>query len=333
MKSKILVFGSEGFIGSHLVEELIKSGYKVKAFVLYNYSNSNGWLDNIKKNIFKDIEICHGDIRDYGSVVNALKGCKSVINLAALIGIPYSYIAASSYVETNINGTLNILNACMKLSINKIIMTSTSEVYGSGKYFPMDENHPLNAQSPYAATKIGSDQLSLSFYKSFGMPISIIRPFNTYGPRQSARAVIPTIISQVFRFNKVIKLGNIHTKRDFTYVTDTVLGFVKALESDKSIGEVINLGTGTNFSIKDTIKIVSNIIGKNIKVKKENARLRPNLSEVDNLLSSNKKAKKLLNWKPKFNGKKGFETGIKHTIDWFSNEKNLQHYSSDTFVY
>lgn len=332
MTNKILIFGSEGFIGSHLVEELLKQNYEVKAFVLYNFNSSIGWLENLDNNIKKNIEICFGDIRDYQTVKEAINNCKCIINLAALIGIPYSYHASYSYIETNISGTLNILNACKNSNINKAIFASTSEVYGSGQYFPMDERHPLSAQSPYAATKIASDQLAMSFYKSFNLPVSIIRPFNTFGPRQSERAVIPTIISQYFKSKKFLNIGSIDTVRDFTFVTDTANAFTLAINSKKAIGEVINLGTSYGISIKEIIKMISQLTNKELIIKKEKERVRPSKSEVNKLISSNEKAKKLLKWKPKYNLKSGFKKGLEETIQWFSKNENLQHYKSKNFV-
>ncbi len=332
MTDKVIVFGSEGFIGSHLVEQLVKKNYKVKAFILYNFTNSKGWISNIDKNILKQVEIVFGDIRDYQSVNSAIKNCDYIINLAALIGIPYSYRASESYLDTNVKGTLNILNSSMSKSIRKIIIASTSEVYGSGQYFPIDENHPLNAQSPYAASKIAADQLALSFYKSFQLPVSIVRPFNTYGPRQSNRAVIPTIISQHISSSKILNIGSLDTIRDFTYVTDTAEGFICAIKSKKSIGEVVNLGTGYALSIRDIIKIVSEATEKKLIVKVDKNRKRPAKSEVNKLLSSNKKAEKILKWKPKFNNKNGFVKGINYTIKWFSNKENQKLYDSKKYT-
>ena len=330
--NKVLITGSEGFIGSHLVEEMLKKGFSVKAFIHYNYMNSIGWLENIDKLLLENVEFIFGDIRDLECVEKALINCSSIINLAALIGIPYSYNATSSYVDTNINGALNCLLAAKKMKLDKIIMTSTSEVYGSGEYFPMDEKHPLKAQSPYAATKIGSDQLALSFYRSFELPVSVIRPFNTYGPRQSARAIIPTIISQLNNKSTTIKLGNIKAKRDFTYVSDTANGFIKALEKNESIGKVINLGTNYNFDIESIVNLISKLTNIKIKIESEEERKRPKLSEVDNLLCDNNLAKDLLNWEPLYSGKEGFEAGLKKTIKWFNQSENIKFYHSDKFV-
>lgn len=262
MAAKILVTGADGFIGSHLVEELVVKGFKVKAFVYYNSLNNWGWLDQISKKILNKVEVVSGDIRDYECVSSAIKNCDYIFNLASLIGIPYSYKAPNSYIDTNIKGILNIMNACRKQKILKIIHTSTSEVYGSAKYIPIDESHPLNAQSPYAASKIGSDQLALSYFRSFDTPISIIRPFNTYGPRQSLRAIIPTIICQMLDKNTdTIKLGNLNVTRDFNYITDTINGFISTIKANKILGEVINIGSGYQISVSELIKVISEIIG------------------------------------------------------------------------
>ena len=331
-KNKVLITGSEGFIGSNLVEEMVKNGISVKAFILYNFRNSPGWLQNIDKKILNEVEFFYGDIRDQESIEKSLNNCESLIHLAALIGIPYSYYAPQSYLETNIKGTLNCLISSRKHKLKKIIITSTSEVYGSGEYFPMDEKHPIKAQSPYAASKIASDQLSLSFYNSFEMPISIIRPFNTYGPRQSARAVIPSIIIQLKNNNNIISLGNLKAKRDFTFVTDTAKAFIKTLNNENSNGKVINLGTNFNVSIEKVVNTIGRILNKEIKIKQEKQRMRPRLSEVDNLLADNSLAKNILNWEPEYYGEKGFEKGIKKTIDWFQNEKNTIYYNSNDFI-
>jgi len=318
---KILLTGSEGFIGSHLTEELVKSGYKVKCFVLYNSFNSYGWLTNLKKEILNNCEIIFGDIRDINSVKSAVKGVDVIIHLAALIGIPYSYNASDSYIDTNIKGTLNLLNIAKNSNIKKFIHTSTSEVFGSAQYLPMDEDHPVNCQSPYAASKAGADSLVMSYQKSFGLPVSIIRPFNTFGPRQSLRAVIPTIISQTLFNGGKIKLGNIKTKRDYTYIKDTVNAFKLAIKNSKCIGEHINIGNNFDISIRDIVKTVEKITNIRTQIIFDSQRVRPKTSEVNKLKSSNNKAKKILNWKPKLKGKKGFEIGLKKTINWIYNNK------------
>lgn len=312
---KILVTGSEGFIGSHLTEKLLDLGYEVRAFVLYNSFNSRGWLNNIKIKNKKNIEFFFGDIRDPDLIVKALKDCKTVFHLASLIGIPYSYSAPSSYIETNVSGTLNILNALKEKNQTRIIHTSTSEVYGTAQYQPIDESHPLNAQSPYAASKIAADQLVASYAKSFETPSVIIRPFNTFGPRQSLRAVIPTIISQCINNRKSIKLGSLSPRRDFTYISDTVDGFIAAMNSDKKNAEVYNLGTNSDVSIGNLAEIIINKINPNLKIESDEIRERPNESEVMRLISDFSKAKKELKWKPKYVNEK-FNLGIDKTIEW-----------------
>ena len=317
---KILVTGADGFIGSHLVEKLVKKGYSVKAFVYYNSFNNWGWLDKINKEILNEVEILPGDIRDFELVKNAVSDCQLVFNLAALIGIPYSYLAPSSYVDTNINGILNILQSTKNKNI-KVIQTSTSEVYGSPLKLPIKETHRLYAQSPYAASKIAADQMALSFYNSFNMPISIIRPFNTYGPRQSLRAVIPTIFAQILNPKiKKIKLGNIHTTRDFNYIDDTVDGFISTINNNKIIGKTINLGNSYEISVKKVVDLVSKITKIKKDIDSDKKRIRPKKSEVDRLCASNELAKKILHWKPKYEGLKGFNKGLKLTLNWFKNE-------------
>jgi dTDP-glucose 4,6-dehydratase len=324
MAKKIFVTGASGFIGSHLVELLLKKNYFVTALCPYSTDNSIGWLDNIKK--IKQLKIINGDICDEDFITRATEKHHAIIHLAALISIPYSYLSPRTYVYNNIIGTLNILEAGRKNKIKKILHTSTSEVYGTAQYSPIDEKHPLVAQSPYSASKISSDKLAESYYRSFGLEVSIIRPFNTFGPRQSARAVIPTIITQVLKNKKIIELGNINTKRDFTFVEDTANGFVKALEMKNIGGETINLGTGITFAIKDVITIIRNYTKKEFKIRVDAKRIRPKKSEVHLLISNNKKAKKKIAWSPKYSGKAGFEKALIKTVDWFSNEKNLKLY-------
>jgi len=329
--NKILVTGADGFIGSHLVESLVKKGYNVKAFVFYNSFNSWGWLDYIDKNIKQSIEVFSGDIRDPFGVNESIKDCDSIINLAALIAIPYSYHSPLSYIETNIQGTLNILQSAKENNIRKIIHTSTSEVYGSAQYVPIDEKHPLVGQSPYSASKIGADQLAISFNKSFNTPVGIIRPFNTYGPRQSNRAIIPSVINQILNGYDEIKVGNVNPTRDFSYVDDTVNGIIAGLESDMIVGKAINLGAGFEISIKETINSIAEILGKNIKLKVDKNRVRNNNTEVDRLYSNNSLAKELLGWQPNYAGKSGFKKGLKKTIDWFSDNNNTKNYKSDIY--
>ena len=329
---KILVTGSEGFIGSHLTERLVELGHKVKCVVLYNSFNDYGWLDHLDKKILDEIEICFGDIRDFSFAKKNMKNCEAVIHLAALIGIPYSYASPKSYIDTNVGGTLNILEAAKELSVEKLIHTSTSEVYGSAKFIPITEDHPLNGQSPYSASKIAADHLANSYYLSYGVPIVTLRPFNTYGPRQSLRAIIPTIITQVLNNSKKIKLGSLEPTRDFLYISDTVSAFVLALKSKKCIGETINIGSGSEISIKELVDLISKTINKKIVVSSEQSRKRPNKSEVNRLCCSNKKAAKLLKWKPSYKGNSGMKYGIKKTINWFSKSENLRKYKSKNFV-
>lgn len=324
---KVLVTGAGGFIGSHLVETLIKKGCKVRAFVHYNSFNRWGWLDYVDKNIKDAIEIFAGDVRDTNGVKESMKNIDIVFHLAALIGIPYSYHSPDTYVDTNIKGTLNILQAAKECEVEKVIHTSTSEVYGTAKCIPITEEHPINPQSPYAASKAGADFLALSFYRSFGLPISIVRPFNTYGPRQSARAIIPTIITQIKAGKKNIEVGSLFPKRDFTYVKSTVEGFIKAAESDKSIGTVINIGSNFEISIKDLVLLIARLMDANVKISTDNKRIRPENSEVEELLACNKKAKDLLIWEPRYT----LEEGLQETIKWFSNSNNLKFYKSNLY--
>ncbi len=328
---KILLTGSEGFIGSHLVEKLVKNGHELTCLVLYNSFNSWGWLDKIDDKIKKNIKIITGDIRDEFLVKSLIKkNTDVVINLAALIGIPYSYRSPKSYFETNSIGILNILNSSINSNVKKIIHTSTSEVYGTPKYIPIDENHLVSAQSPYAASKIAADQIALSYNKSFNLPVTILRPFNTFGPRQSLRAIIPTIVTQLIK-NKVLKLGSLYPTRDLTFVDDTVDAFVSTLNKKKDIGEIINIGSGFEISVKDLVSQISKIMGVKIDIQKDKERIRPKKSEVDRLYANIKKAKKILNWTPKYSKKNGFEKGLKKTIEWFSKVENLNHYKTDIF--
>jgi len=327
----ILVTGACGFIGSHLVEKLVRQNHNVRAFTFYNSRNSNGWLDNADKKILKDLDVVSGDIRDYDFLYQQTKKIDVILHLAALIGIPYSYRATKSYIDTNITGTYNILNAAKSNNVSKTIITSTSEVYGTAQKIPILENHSLNAQSPYAASKIAADQLALSFHKSFGLPVSIIRPFNTFGPRQSARAIIPTIIIQLLKNKKVIKLGNLSPTRDFTFVDDTTDAFIKSMKTKNINGEIINIGNKFEISIKEILEILRKDFGYNFNVKIEKKRIRKKNSEVQRLFSSNAKAKKILNWSPKYGGISGFKKGLKRTIEWFSNPENLRYYKSDIY--
>lgn len=328
---KILVTGADGFIGSHLTEELIRRGHDVRAFVYYNSFNSWGWLDHIDPKVRKSLDVFAGDVRDPYGVRAAMKGCDVVLHLAALIAIPYSYHSPDAYVDTNVKGTLNIIQAARDLGVSKVVHTSTSETYGTARYVPINEAHPLQGQSPYSATKIGADQLAMSFYLSFGTPISIIRPFNTYGPRQSARAVIPTIISQVSAGATRIKLGDLRPTRDFNYVADTVRGFIAVAEAEASVGEVINVGSNFEVSIGDTVATIARLMGKTIEIEQDDVRIRPEKSEVERLWACNEKAARLCNWAPEFGGLQGFERGLEKTIAWFQDPKNLSQYKTDIY--
>ena len=329
--ASILVTGADGFIGSHLTEELVRQGHSVRAFVYYNSFNSWGWLDRCSPEVKGKFEVFSGDIRDPHGVREAMKGCEAVIHLAALIAIPFSYHSPDTYVDTNIKGTLNVLQAARDLGVKRVIHTSTSEVYGTAQFVPITEDHPLQGQSPYSATKIAADQLAFSFYSSFDLPVVILRPFNTYGPRQSARAVIPTIITQIANGQKEIKLGAISPTRDFNYVKDTVDGFVATLNSKNGLGEVINLGSNFEISIKETAELIAEIMGVTISIAQDGDRLRPPSSEVERLWADNSKAKEILNWKPRFAGRDGLKSGLEETIAWFSHPENLSGYKSGIY--
>lgn len=331
MSNKVLVTGADGFIGSHLTEELVKKGKKVKAFVYYNSFNSWGWLDSLSEDVLNQIEIFQGDVRDPFGVKEAMKDCDIVYHLAALIAIPYSYHSPATYVDTNVNGTLNIVQAAKELGIKKVVHTSTSEVYGTARFVPISEEHPLQGQSPYSASKIGADQIAMSYYTSFNTPVSIIRPFNTYGPRQSARAVIPTIITQIANGITDIKLGAVHPTRDFNYVKDTVEGFIAVGENHNSIGEVINIGSNYEISIKETALLIAEAMNKKINIITDDVRLRPDKSEVERLWADNSKAMDLLGWKPNYGKKEGFIKGIRETAEWFSKLENLNQYKANIY--
>jgi dTDP-glucose 4,6-dehydratase len=328
---KLLVTGADGFIGSHLTEELVRAGHDVRAFVLYNSFNSWGWLDACGEDIKGRFEVFAGDIRDPHGVRTALKGCDAVLHLAALIAIPYSYHSPDTYVDTNIKGTLNVVQAARDLGVSKVVHTSTSEVYGTAKFVPITEDHPLQGQSPYSASKIGADQIAMSFYTSFDTPVTILRPFNTYGPRQSARAVIPTIITQLANGARQIKLGAVHPTRDFNYVTDTVASFVAALGSDKVVGEVINIGSNYEISIGDTARAIADVMGIDIDIISDDQRLRPEKSEVERLWAANSKAFDLLGWRPQYAGLEGFRRGLGQTVAWFRDPAHLTLYKSDRY--
>lgn len=322
---KVLITGADGFIGSHLTEELVKKGEKVKAFVYYNSFNTWGWLDTLPKEIMNEVEVFTGDIRDPNGVKEAMKGMEEVYHLAALIAIPFSYHSPDTYVDTNIKGTLNVLQAGRELETSRLLITSTSEVYGTAQYVPIDELHPYQGQSPYSATKIGADRLAESFYRSFDMPISIVRPFNTFGPRQSARAVIPTIITQLLAGKKEIELGSLTPTRDFNYVKDTANGFIEIANSQQTIGEEINIATQDEISIGQLAEELIRQINPNARIISDDQRLRPENSEVNRLLGSNEKIKRLTNWQPEYS----FEQGISETIDFF--KQNLDKYKTDIY--
>lgn len=328
---KILVTGADGFIGSHLTEYLVRQGYNVRAFVFYNSFNSWGWLDHSPKPIRDSIDIFAGDIRDPHGVKKAMAGCDMVMHLAALIAIPYSYHSPDTYVDTNIKGTLNIVQAARELGVAKVVHTSTSEVYGTAQFVPITEDHPLQGQSPYSATKIGADQLAMSFYNAFDTPVAIIRPFNTYGPRQSARAIIPTVITQIASGKRKISLGALHPTRDFSFVGDAVRGFVAVAESEKSVGEAINIGSNFEISIGDTARLIAEVMGFEIEIETDQLRLRPEKSEVERLWADNSKAKKLTGWEPAYGGREGFKRGLAETAAWFADPENLKRYKADIY--
>ncbi len=329
---KVFVSGADGFIGSHLVELLIEEGFDVTAFCMYNSLGSWGWLDQISAYKKNSIKVVLGDVRDPFLVKQAMKGCDIVFHLASLIAIPYSYIAPSSYVDTNIQGTLNMLQAAKQLEVSRFVHTSTSETYGSAQFVPITEKHPLMAQSPYAASKIGADQMAISFFKSFSLPITILRPFNTYGPRQSNRAVIPQIITQIADKKSVIKLGSLLPTRDFNFVRDTCQAFLAVSKSKATIGEVLNSSSNFEISIGETAKIISEIMNYPIEIETDKQRIRPIESEVNRLYGSNKKIKSLTDWDPKYQGLDGFKEGLKITVNWFLDKNNLSFYKEDYAV-
>lgn len=323
---KILVTGADGFIGSHLTEVLVRNGFSVRAFVQYNSFNSWGWLDHSDPQILSSLDVFSGDIRDANGVKSAMAGCDVVFHLAALIAIPYSYHSPSTYIDTNVIGTLNVVQAARDLDLEKVIHTSTSEVYGTARFVPITEDHPLQGQSPYSASKIGADQIALSYYSSFDTPVAVIRPFNTYGPRQSSRAIIPTVITQIASGVNKIRLGSLHPTRDFNYVSDTVQGFIAIAESDQSIGEVINIGSNYEVSIGETVQLIAKIMNSEVDIETEEARLRPEKSEVERLWAENRKARELLGWFPKYGQLEGFQRGLAKTVEWFSDPINLARY-------
>ncbi len=331
MAQKILVTGADGFIGSHLVEALVSQGHEVRPFVLYNSFGSWGWLDEVDPHVRAELDVFAGDVRDPYGVKSAMVGCDVVLHLAALIAIPYSYHSPDTYVDTNIKGTLNVVQAARELGVSRVVHTSTSETYGTARYVPIDEEHPLQGQSPYSASKIGADQIALSFHKSFGTPVSVIRPFNTYGPRQSARAVIPTIITQLASGVRRLKLGALHPTRDFNYVSDTVRGFIAMAGSDAAIGEVVNVGSNFEVSIQDTAELIADVMGVSIEFETDAERIRPELSEVERLWASNEKAQRLLGWTPEYGSQQGLRRGLEETVAWFRDPSNLSRYKADIY--
>jgi NAD dependent epimerase/dehydratase len=328
---KVLVTGSDGFIGSHLTEALVRAGNEVRAFTLYNSFNSWGWLDHCGADVKGRFEVFQGDIRDPNGVRTAMRGCEAVLHLAALIAIPFSYHSPNTYVDTNIKGTLNVLQAARDLGVDRVVHTSTSEVYGTAQFVPITEQHPLQGQSPYSATKIAADQLAYSFYASFGLPVVIARPFNTYGPRQSARAVIPTIITQLANEQNKIRLGAVSPTRDFNFVADTVAGFIAAMESNAGLGEVVNFGSNFEISIGDTARLIADIMQVELEIEIDEERLRPSHSEVERLWASNVKARELFGWQPAYAGLEGFRRGMEQTVMWFREPRNLAGYKADIY--
>ena len=323
---RVLVTGADGFIGSHLTEYLVELGATVRAFVYYNSFNSWGWLDESDARVKGSIDVFAGDIRDPHGVRTAMKDCNVVMHLAALVGIPYSYHSPDTYVDTNVKGTLNVVQAARDVGVERVVHTSTSEVYGTALSVPITESHPLQGQSPYSASKIAADWMAMSFFLSFGTPIGVIRPFNTYGPRQSTRAVIPTIITQIAAGARQIKLGALHPTRDFSYVRDTVRGFVAVAECDAAVGQVINVGSNHEISIGETARLIADLMGRDVELTTDEQRLRPVGSEVNRLLADNTRACELAGWIPEYGGRDGLRRGLVETIEWFSDEKHLRHY-------
>ena len=328
---RVLVTGADGFIGSHLTEHLVRAGADVKAFVFYNSFNSWGWLDTSPEDVRHSIEVFTGDIRDQGGVRTAMKGCDIVLHLAALISIPFSYHSPEAFVDTNVKGTLNVVQAARDLGVTRVVSTSTSEVYGTARFVPISEEHPLQGQSPYSATKIGADQIALSFYRAYGTPVVVLRPFNTYGPRQSARAVIPTIATQLLTGARRLKLGALSPTRDFSFVADTVHGFARAAVAEGILGEVINIGSGFEISIGETVELIAEVVGVNAEIETDTERLRPAASEVDRLYAGIGKAERLLGWKPAYGGREGFRRGLGETVAWFAEPANISRYKAGIY--
>lgn len=330
-RKRILVTGADGFIGSHLTEALVRRGHDVRAFVYYNSFNSWGWLDHADADIRESLDVFAGDVRDAHGVREAVRGCDVVLHLAALIAIPYSYHSPATYVETNIQGTLNVLQAAADQGSTHVVHTSTSEVYGTAQFVPITEEHPLQGQSPYSATKIAADQMALAFHRSFETPVAVIRPFNTYGPRQSARAVLPTIISQALSGQPRLRLGALHPTRDFNFVSDTVRAFIMMAEGGGGVGDVINIGSNFEISIGDAINVITEVTGTPLEVETEDQRLRPQQSEVERLWADNTKARDVLGWEPEYGGLSGFKRGIAETVEWFRASGHLTRYKADRY--
>jgi NAD dependent epimerase/dehydratase len=328
---KILVTGADGFIGSHLTEALVRAGHDVRAFVYYNSFNSWGWLDASPPEIKSALDIFAGDIRDPHGVRAALAGCDAVLHLAALIAIPFSYHSPDAYVQTNITGTLNVLQAARDQGVARVVHTSTSEVYGTARFVPITEEHPLVGQSPYSATKIAADQMAIAFHRSFGTPVTILRPFNTFGPRQSARAVIPTVITQLLAGQRRIRLGAVHPTRDFNFVRDTVGAFMAALSASGIEGEVINAASNYEISVGDTARLIAEVIGCEVEIETDGERLRPEKSEVERLWGDNARAAQLLRWQPAWGGREGFRRALAETVEWFADGANLGRYKADRY--
>jgi dTDP-glucose 4,6-dehydratase/UDP-glucose 4-epimerase len=331
--ARVLVTGSDGFIGSHVVEELVRAGASVKAVAYYNSFNSWGWLDTVSADVMKSVEVVAGDIRDPHFMIAVAAGCTDVMHLAALIAIPFSYVAPDSYVETNVRGTVNVLQAARHAGVRRFVQTSTSEVYGTAQFVPIRESHPLAGQSPYSASKIAADQMALSFHASFNMPVVVIRPFNTYGPRQSARAVIPTIIGQLASGKRKIRLGAVSPTRDFSFALDTARGLISGLTApaEQTVGQTINLGSGFEISVGDTARMIAEVMGTELEIETDEARLRPANSEVERLWADNSRARQQLGWSPEFGGLDGLRRGLEKTAQWFMDPANLARYKTDIY--
>ena len=329
--TRVLVTGADGFIGSHVTEALVRAGFDVRAFVLYNSFGTWGWLDDCAPDVKGSFDVFAGDVRDPHGVRTAMRDCDAVLHLAALIAIPYSYHSPDTYVDTNVKGTLNVVQAARDLGVRRVVHTSTSEVYGTARFVPMTEEHPLQGQSPYSASKIGADQIAMSFYTSFDTPVVTLRPFNTYGPRQSARAVIPTVITQLASGRRRVKLGAVHPTRDFNFVADTARGFLAALEAERAVGKVVNLGSNFEISVGDTARTIADVMGVEIEIETDEERLRPEKSEVERLFASNELARELLAWSPSYGGLDGFRRGLAETVTWFTDATNLARYKSDRY--